>query len=195
MDDFENAIEALFIALDVCLSGPFINFSKWFPTLIEFWRHISTIYWKSNLLVRQGWWHSVSLCKDMWSHSTGTWWIKVLPLQSFYWGCHTKYFCKYASIMRLFYNFWHLVDAEDTIEKHHQSLIREFKDYQFISGKPYKRMASIYNNIGAVYFEQGNVEKALEYFGKSITQCPYYVQAFYNKAIVLVLFSSWYYPL
>jgi len=45
-------------------------------------------------------------------------------------------------------------------------------------------MASIYNNMGAVYFEKGNNTKALEFFDMSTALCSYYLQAYYNRAIV-----------
>lgn len=55
-----------------------------------------------------------------------------------------------------------MVNFED---KRQESLVRELKDYMFILPHQYSRLASIYNNIGAVYFEMGTrtmKEKAKE---------------------------------
>jgi tetratricopeptide (TPR) repeat protein len=83
---------------------------------------------------------------------------------------------------------------------------KELADYEKVLTMPYKRMPIIYNvfdylkfsvaiwnprwwseinlliqNIGYVYYEKENYEKALEYYSKSIAQCPYHVRAYYNR--------------
>jgi len=65
-----------------------------------------------------------------------------------------------------------------------QSLEKELQDYEYIRTRSYKRMAAIYNNMGAVHFEKGDNQLALELFDKSTLMCSYYLQAYYNRAIV-----------
>jgi tetratricopeptide (TPR) repeat protein len=72
---------------------------------------------------------------------------------------------------------------EDYDRVKEESLKRELEDYEFIISKSYKRMASIINNMGAVYFEKGDHQKALEYFNLSVQTCSYYLQAYFNQAL------------
>jgi tetratricopeptide (TPR) repeat protein len=151
MEDYENAVDSLFIAYDNC-EGTFRLYIESQIYLYAKTNGIDLAYSK--------------ICEA----------IEQDPTELKYY--HFRAFIE-AAIQSNFSN-----SEEDLMEKHQQSLTREFQDYEFIAGKPYSRMASIYNNIGAVYFEQGLVEKALEHFEKSLGLCPAYVQAFYNKAIV-----------
>eukprot|EP01127_Copromyxa_protea_P005301 TRINITY_DN1524_c0_g1_i3.p1 TRINITY_DN1524_c0_g1~~TRINITY_DN1524_c0_g1_i3.p1 ORF type:complete len:973 (+),score=284.52 TRINITY_DN1524_c0_g1_i3:7-2925(+) len=79
------------------------------------------------------------------------------------------------------------LSPEDMIhfeEKRQESLARELADYMHILPLPYFRMASIHNNIGAVYFEMGDNALALKFFEKATEICPIYIQAYLNRAIV-----------
>jgi tetratricopeptide (TPR) repeat protein len=61
---------------------------------------------------------------------------------------------------------------------------REMEDYNFILKHPYKRISMIYNNMGYVYEELEDVEKAVQYYGKSIQLCPHFIKAYHNRSIV-----------
>lgn len=83
------------------------------------------------------------------------------------------------------------VSPEEEAEFRAASLERELADYQAVLTSPlgYPRIASILNNIGAVYFERQNYDLALDYFAQSLRLIPHYVQPLFNRAIVLITFS------
>lgn len=68
---------------------------------------------------------------------------------------------------------------------------KELADYEKVLTMSYKRMPIIYNNIGYVYYEKENYEKALEYYSKSIAQCPYHVRAYYNRTTIWEEMHQW----
>lgn len=65
------------------------------------------------------------------------------------------------------------------------SQLTEVKDYQFILEHltDYSRTSIIHNNLGYVYYEMREYEKANHHFDMSSKMCPYHIQTYYNKAV------------
>jgi tetratricopeptide (TPR) repeat protein len=63
----------------------------------------------------------------------------------------------------------------------------EIADYLYILENltSYGRISIIHNNLGYVYYEMKQYDKAINHFAQSIAMCPHHAQTYYNKAVCL----------
>jgi tetratricopeptide (TPR) repeat protein len=61
----------------------------------------------------------------------------------------------------------------------------EIDDYNYIikNLSSYHRLSIIHNNLGYVYYEMKEFEKANHHFDLSMSMCPHHAQTYYNKAV------------
>lgn len=76
---------------------------------------------------------------------------------------------------------------QSSIDSDEASKLLEIDDYLYILKhlSSYGRISIIHNNLGYVYYELKEYDKANFHFDESIRLCPHHAQTYYNKAVCL----------